>query len=641
MPPVYPFGTWVGKLAGQPTLPSFYWNVYSYEQRIKEIVIRLSRVIKYADYLGAHVNELIELVNNLSAKVDEMNDQIADLNKRLEEEIKRAQEAEKQLQANIDAEETARKEADQQLQANIDAEAEARQEADERLQAAIDAEEQARQQADQQLQSAIDAINGKLDAIQIESNNLYTASTKLPTVQAIINSTNQPISDGNKLATMADVNAGGGGGGTTVNSIAPLTVETAPETQASESYAFGNGSEAGIKAVAIGETANATGQESVAVGNGSLSGYQGTAIGYNTRAENNSVAIGRNSQTTESDTVSVGATDLKRRIINVATPVNGSDAATKDYVDSHSGGGGGTGDINIIAPLKVETAPTSVRDNTIAIGNAARSSEEGTIAIGHNANTGSNATDSIAIGTTARTTYSEAVAIGILTEAGDRAVAIGSNAVGKTGNAVAIGNAATTFVPSGGGTKGSVAIGYGSYTNEDATVSFGAEGNPSITASMPNTRRLINVSDPVNAQDAATKAYVDAHAGGGGGATPVIDWANISRLASGTSAFNASGQMIAPTAATANGYVMLSLDFNGADGTKQPNDTTTVQATIGGHVVASGVYAVNANSSMIAYNPSVIVPVAQGDSITVTNTPLGTPTTTTNLTVNMWFIPLK
>jgi len=447
-------------------------------------------VIKYADYLGAHVNELIELVNNLSAKVDEMNDQIADLNKRLEEEIKRAQEAEKQLQANIDAEAEARKEADQQLQANIDAEAEARQEADQQLQAKIDAETAARQQADQQLQTninneatareqadqrlqaAIDAINGKLDAIQIESNNLYNASAKLPTVQAIINSTNQPISDSNKLATMADVEAGGGGGGgggTTVNSIAPLTVETTPETQASESYAFGNGSEAGIKAVAIGETANATGMESVAIGNASLSGYQGTAIGYNTRAENNSVAIGRNSQTTESDTVSVGATDLKRRIINVATPVNGSDAATKDYVDSHSGGGGG-------------------------------------------------------------------------------------------------------------------------------------------------------------------------------GSTPVIDWANISLLGNGTSAFNASGQMIAPTAATGNGYIMLTLDYSGAgsaSGDNQPNDATTVQAKIGDQVVASGVYMVNANRMIIGFNPSVIVPVAQGDSISVTNTPLGTPTTATMISVNMRFIPLK
>ena len=403
MPPVYPFGAWVGKLAGQPTLPSFYWNVYSYEQRIKEIVIRLSRVIKYADYLGAHVNELIELVNNLSAKVDEMNDQIADLNKRLEEEIKRAQEAEKQLQANIDAEaearkeadkqlqaaidaeEQARQEADQQLQAKIDAEEQARQEADQQLQAKIDAETQARQQADQRLQSAIDAINGKLDAMEIESNNLYTASAKLPTVQAIINSTNQPISSSNKLATMADVEAGGGGGG-----------------------------------------------------------------------------------------------------------------------------GGGTSDINVIAPLKVETAPVSVRPNTIAIGNAARSSEEGSIAIGHSASTASNALNSIAIGTSARTKYTQAVAIGMQTEAAGSAVAIGMNAVAKTAEGVAIGNAATTFVPSGGGSKGAVAIGYGSYTKEDATVSFGAQGNPSIDASMPNTRRLINVSDPVNAQDVATKAYVDA-----------------------------------------------------------------------------------------------------------------------------------
>ena len=181
MKPVLPFNPWIARFAGQPVLPSFYWNVYSYEQRIKEICLRLHRVIRYADYLGAHVNELIELVNNLSAKVEELNNEVTDLNKRLEEEIQRAMEAEKQLQDNIDAEEQARKEADQQLQANIDAEAEARKEADEQLQANIDAEqeraeqaekqlqdnidaeEQARQEADQQLQSNIDDLSGKLD----------------------------------------------------------------------------------------------------------------------------------------------------------------------------------------------------------------------------------------------------------------------------------------------------------------------------------------------------------------------------------------------------------------------------------------------------------------------------------------------
>lgn len=181
MKPVLPFNPWIARFAGQPVLPSFYWNVYSYEQRIKEICIRLHRVIRYADYLGAHVNELIELVNNLSAKVEELNNEVTDLNKRLEEEIQRAMEAEKQLQENIDAEEQARKEADEQLQANIDAEEEARKQADQQLQANIDAEQeraeqaeqqlqnnidaeaQARQEADQQLQSNIDDLTGKLN----------------------------------------------------------------------------------------------------------------------------------------------------------------------------------------------------------------------------------------------------------------------------------------------------------------------------------------------------------------------------------------------------------------------------------------------------------------------------------------------
>ena len=181
MKPVLPFNPWIGRFAGQPVIPSFYWNAYSYEQRIKEICIRLNRIIKYVDYLGDNVNDVIRLINNLSAKVDELNANVEDLNKRLEEEIQRAMEAEKQLQANIDAEEEARKEADQQLQANIDAEEEARKEADQQLQANIDAEqeraeqaeqqlqdnidaeEQARQEADQQLQSNIDDLSGKLD----------------------------------------------------------------------------------------------------------------------------------------------------------------------------------------------------------------------------------------------------------------------------------------------------------------------------------------------------------------------------------------------------------------------------------------------------------------------------------------------
>lgn len=210
MRPILPFNGWIGRFAGQPVIPSFYWNVYSYEQRIKEICIRLNRVIKYADYLGAHVNELIDLVNNLSAKVDELNKQVIDLNERLEDEIKRAQEAEKQLQANIDAEEQARKEADKQLQANIDAEAEARKEADEQLQANIDAEQERAEQAEQQLQDNIDAEQERAEQAeqQLQDNIDAEKERAEQAEQQLQNGLNQEIQDrkdgDNKLQSQID-----------------------------------------------------------------------------------------------------------------------------------------------------------------------------------------------------------------------------------------------------------------------------------------------------------------------------------------------------------------------------------------------------------------------------------------------------
>ena len=41
------FDLWEQGLGIPPTLPSFYWNVYSYEQRIKEICLRLERMLEY------------------------------------------------------------------------------------------------------------------------------------------------------------------------------------------------------------------------------------------------------------------------------------------------------------------------------------------------------------------------------------------------------------------------------------------------------------------------------------------------------------------------------------------------------------------------------------------------------------------
>jgi hypothetical protein len=74
----------------------------------------------------------------------------------LPEHLQALEQADAQLQQNIDTEAQARLQADSQLQQNIDAEARARQAADELLQQEIDAEAQARQQADSQLQQNID-----------------------------------------------------------------------------------------------------------------------------------------------------------------------------------------------------------------------------------------------------------------------------------------------------------------------------------------------------------------------------------------------------------------------------------------------------------------------------------------------------
>ena len=69
-------------------------------------------------------------------------------------------------------------------------------------------------------------------------------------------------------------------------------------------------------AVAIGDGANAVGQNSVALGTGAST----TNGGWN------SVAIGWGSQATDSNVVSVGSDEYKRRIVNVADGVNDNDA---------------------------------------------------------------------------------------------------------------------------------------------------------------------------------------------------------------------------------------------------------------------------------------------------------------------------
>lgn len=165
-------------------------------------------------------------------------------------------------------------------------------------------------------------------------------------------------------------------------------------------------------------------------------------------------------------------------------------------------GGGGT-EVNNIAPLTVTTPPTSATETGIAIGNSAKSAVTNAIAIGTAAGSGSTSSNSVSIGTQAR-------GVG---------VAIGTSAAANASDSVAIGGWSST----NGLEFNQVALGTYSKSTEANTVSVGSGSSVATlsddmteeeqaiaraAADVP-TRRIVNVTDPRDAQDAATKNYVD------------------------------------------------------------------------------------------------------------------------------------
>lgn len=205
----------------------------------------------------------------------------------------------------------------------------------------------------------------------------------------------------------------------------------------------------------------------------------------------------------------------------------------------------GSSVINTVVPLKVENIPSVRLGTDIAIGSKAKAlgvSSGSAIAIGDNSS--SDGSGAISIGYYSSSPTGKAIAIGDSSKAsgaysigigwnaetvGWQTVSLGMNALAKGDSSIAIGDyASTTGVNSiavgssaeagdersvsiGIGAKAlskrSIALGGNSYTDQDYTVSVGSN-----TGSVEDfTRRVINVTDPVNAQDAATKNYVDNH----------------------------------------------------------------------------------------------------------------------------------
>lgn len=162
LPPIAPFFAWTWT---SPVIPEFYWNVYSAEQRIKQICLEIGKIEAYLQYFCFKANEahadLHKKINEANKRIDELTEQfnteVANLNNLIAQETADRINADNQLQSNIDAEAQTRAEADNRLQSNIDAEAGIRADADNTLQDNIDAEAQARQDADNSLHEEISA----------------------------------------------------------------------------------------------------------------------------------------------------------------------------------------------------------------------------------------------------------------------------------------------------------------------------------------------------------------------------------------------------------------------------------------------------------------------------------------------------
>jgi len=174
-----------------PVIPQFYWNVYSAEQRIKEICKQIGKISAYLDYSSAKINEanvdMAEQINkintNIQAQIDAITKQLTSEVTRLEgliSDVKKQHAKDvTSLQSNIDKETNARTAADAKLTADLSAETKAREDGDAQLHTELTAETTNRTDADTALHTELsNETKARTDADTAFDGRLTTETTE-------------------------------------------------------------------------------------------------------------------------------------------------------------------------------------------------------------------------------------------------------------------------------------------------------------------------------------------------------------------------------------------------------------------------------------------------------------------------------
>ena len=287
-----------------------------------------------------------------------------------------------------------------------------------------------------------------------------------------------------------------GEAGTQVNNLAPLVVDEADAPTVANNYAVAIGRGAKITATTIGGIAIGQDAESatgIAIGRSSQAS-NGVSVGAVARTANNGTAVGGSARASGDDATAMGQ----------SSEASGRYSVAIGYVSEASG----TKSLNINSGGTLSEGHGATGNYTIAIGSDCGATGNYAIAVGQNAE--ATADGSMAIGTSRYNETSATV---------NDAISIGSGTTSASQNGIAIGYYAE--LPEGA--NESVALGSYSSATEPNVVSVGSgDAAMALTDDMDKetkariqaraaaaTRRIVNVTDPQNAQDAATKNYVD------------------------------------------------------------------------------------------------------------------------------------